>query len=448
MCIRDRVTARRQDPLEAATRTSKPVHAPETPTHLQTWRSVHDGLATESTPVATPYHAATKQVPCFEEDGSVHFYWFDYYDDLHGTFLLVGKVLDKATGRFVSASVAIDGMERCLFLQPRPRIMVDGHETDRVPGEDEVMEEFESMRQRYGIQSWIGKWVSRKYAFELPDVPREGSYLKVKYGFDEPALPADVSGSTFCRAFGAHTSAFELFVVKRRIMGPCWLRLERANVRQGAPQTWTKMELSVDEPKCVAPFADTDAHAPKDAPPLTIMSLALRSVVNFKENKREIVAVSARVWRDMALEHPTPPEQCPSTAFTAVRPLGPSFPPRFEQQAQQSPTKIKAFKYERMVLNHLLSQIQLHDADVILSHDLVGSTLDILLHRLRDLHCDQWTRLGRMRHESKGKWHPVRALVGRLVADLSSDTAKGMIASTTWSPVSYTHLTLPTTPYV
>lgn len=427
------VTARRQDPLEAATRTSKPVHAPETPTHLQTWRSVHDGLATESTPVATPYHAATKQVPCFEEDGSVHFYWFDYYDDLHGTFLLVGKVLDKATGRFVSASVAIDGMERCLFLQPRPRIMVDGHETDRVPGEDEVMEEFESMRQRYGIQSWIGKWVSRKYAFELPDVPREGSYLKVKYGFDEPALPADVSGSTFCRAFGAHTSAFELFVVKRRIMGPCWLRLERANVRQGAPQTWTKMELSVDEPKCVAPFADTDAHAPKDAPPLTIMSLALRSVVNFKENKREIVAVSARVWRDMALEHPTPPEQCPSTAFTAVRPLGPSFPPRFEQQAQQSPTKIKAFKYERMVLNHLLSQIQLHDADVILSHDLVGSTLDILLHRLRDLHCDQWTRLGRMRHESKGKWHPVRALVGRLVADLSSDTAKGMIASTTWS---------------
>ncbi|MCQ9187029.1 hypothetical protein KMT30_49915, partial [Streptomyces sp. IBSBF 2953] len=75
--------------------------------------------------------------------------------------------------------------------------------------------------------------------------------------------------------------------------------------------------------------------------------------------------MSARVWRDMALEHPTPPEQCPSTAFTAVRPLGPAFPPRFEQQAQQSPTKIKAFKYERMVLNHILSQIQLHDADVI-----------------------------------------------------------------------------------
>ena len=30
------VTARRQDPLEAAKRTSKPVHAPETPKHLQT----------------------------------------------------------------------------------------------------------------------------------------------------------------------------------------------------------------------------------------------------------------------------------------------------------------------------------------------------------------------------------------------------------------------------
>ena len=35
-----------------------------------------------------------------------------------------------------------------------------------------------------------------------------------------------------------------------------------------------------------------------DPPPLTIMSLAVRTVVNHRENKREVVCVSGRIWRD------------------------------------------------------------------------------------------------------------------------------------------------------
>ena len=426
-------------------RPHKPHDAPEEPSsHLQTWRSVHDGLVTESMEspasqvASSTYSGVAKKVECFQDDRSVHFFWIDYFD-ANGKIFLFGKVLDRVTNKYVSASVAIDGMERCVFLLPRTRTIVDGHETDMVPGEDDVFEEFETMRSRYGIKSWLGKWVRRKYAFELPDVPAEGPYLKVKYGFDEPALPADISGATFSRAFGTHTSAFELLVLKRRIMGPCWLRIEQASLPSGPPRTWTKLELEVDDPKSVSPFSDTDANAPKEPPPLTIMSLALRTVVNYKENKREIVAVSARVWRDMALENPTPPEQLPSSSFTAVRPLGASFPPRFEEQAAQGKNKIKAFKFERMVLNSLLGQIQWHDADVILSHDFVGSTMDTLLHRMRDLKCENWTRLGRMRQDVskmvKQSLHALhtRMLVGRLVADLSSDTAKGMIPSTTWS---------------
>jgi len=33
-------------------------------------------------------------------------------------------------------------------------------------------------------------------------------------------------------------------------------------------------------------------------PPLTIMSLAVRTVVNHRENKREVVCVTGRIWRD------------------------------------------------------------------------------------------------------------------------------------------------------
>ena len=77
------------------------------------------------------------------------------------------------------------------------------------------------------------------------------------------------------------------------------------------------------------------------------------------------------------------------------------------------------------------------DPDVILGHEFLGVSLDVLLHRMRELKADHWSRIGRFR---KAKWPPIgrqgtnlRFLNGRLLCDLASDGAKGMIASTTWS---------------
>lgn len=44
----------------------------------------------------------------------------------------------------------------------------------------------------------------------------------------EPALPLGLDSENIAHIFGAQTNAFELFVLKRKIMGPCWLRIERA----------------------------------------------------------------------------------------------------------------------------------------------------------------------------------------------------------------------------
>lgn len=62
--------------------------------------------------------------------------------------------------------------------------------------------------------------------------------------------------------------------------------------------SWCKAEFLVKDPKLVKPFADSDSRAPRDTPPLTMMSLALRSVVNHELNKREIVTVSLRIWEN------------------------------------------------------------------------------------------------------------------------------------------------------
>ena len=52
----------------------------------------------------------------------------------------------------------------------------------------------------------------------------------------------------------------------------------------------------MSDPKDINPFPETDTEAPRDLPPLTVMSLSVRTVVNHKQNKREVVCTTARIW--------------------------------------------------------------------------------------------------------------------------------------------------------
>lgn len=61
-------------------------------------------------------------------------------------------------------------------------------------------------------------------------------------------------------------------------------------------KSWCKLEVSVPSPKAVNPFKESDDNAPKETPRLNILSLTVRTIVNHKENKREVVCASARKW--------------------------------------------------------------------------------------------------------------------------------------------------------
>jgi DNA polymerase alpha subunit A len=113
----------------------------------------------------------------------------------------------------------------------------------------DLHQEIDAFRRKHGVEGRFAmKKVMRKYAFELEDVPHgESEWYKVVYGYDrklvtslihrehrvadrstivEPQLPLDSCGATFSKIFGTNTSAFEMLVVKRKIMGPCWLEIK------------------------------------------------------------------------------------------------------------------------------------------------------------------------------------------------------------------------------
>ena len=158
-----------------------------------------------------------------------------------------------------------------------------------------------------------------------------------------------------------------------------------------------------------------------------MMSLSLRTIVNHRENKTELLCATARTWEGCSLDDTNADK--PSHKTTIVRPIE-KFPPGLDT------AQFQCVKAERALLNALLATIQRHDPDVIIGHNFLGNTFESLLYRLKELKADHWSRIGRFRRKGfniSKTGSNTRLMAGRLVADLSSDAAKGMIASTTWS---------------
>lgn len=382
--------------------------------------------------------AVGTNISVLEDDGSMQFFWLEY-SEINGHLYLFGKALDKQSQSYVSCCVSVSNIERNVFVLPRTRRVVNGHETDRSVTMEDVYQEVDAIRSKHKVTTWAAKPVSRKYAFELEDVPAESDYLKVVYSFQQPALPTNLQGETFGRIFGANTSAFELFVLKRKIMGPCWLEIKNASM-SNRKLSWCKAEVEVTDPKKVRAYQDSEADAPKDTPPLCIVNLTFRTVMNHKDNRKEIVVASCLTYPKVLLEDTTPVAKLPATMVTAIRPLEHNFPSGFETLASRQSSKIECSRNERQLLSFLTTNIARADPDIIVGHAIDGADLDVLLHRLRELKIPTWNRLGRLRKAQwpkmaggfrKSSYYTKEVLSGRMLCDLLN--FKDMISSTTWS---------------
>ena len=56
--------------------------------------------------------------------------------------------------------------------------------TDKEVEMSEVYDEVSTLMTKHHIKEFKAKPCTRKYAFELPDIPRECDYLKVLYPYD------------------------------------------------------------------------------------------------------------------------------------------------------------------------------------------------------------------------------------------------------------------------
>ncbi|BFZ56534.1 DNA-directed DNA polymerase alpha catalytic subunit pol1 [Savitreella phatthalungensis] len=367
-------------------------------------------------------------------DEKVHFYWMDYAE-LNGALGLVGKVKEQNTGKYISAFCRIDGLMRNLYFLPRETFR---SRPDEEVGMGDVHAEVSQLMRKFGVGEFRAKSSSRKYAFELSDVPDESDYLKVLYSYKSGQLPVDCSGDTFSRVFGTNTAIFEQFVLHRRIMGPCWLEISRPDSSMAQNSTWCKTEFGVADPEQIVTIPDLAAIGLPDVPPMTLASIAIRTVLNKKDNKSEIAVISARIYQDINIEDPTPADKLPCHSLTVMRPLRTVFPHGFEQIAKKQGIVLE--RSEAAMLNYFMAMWQRFDPDIILGHDWESQHYTTLLARLRERKVANWHRIGRLKRTDwprtmgRAGFFAERALAcGRLMCDLSNDLGKSLIRAQAWS---------------
>jgi len=118
-----------------------------------------------------------------EEDGSLRMFWTDY-TEVNGSLCLFGKVQDKKSGLYVSCFVKVDNILRKLFFLPRQYRRSGGSDTsDKIDMKD-VYEEVDELMTKLRVGEHKIKPCTRKYAFELPDIPQTGKYLKLLYSYN------------------------------------------------------------------------------------------------------------------------------------------------------------------------------------------------------------------------------------------------------------------------
>ena len=234
-------------------------------------------------------------------------------------------------------------------------------------------------------------------------------------------------------------------------MGPCWLKIQDPDFSTLKNASHCKLEVQIDHPKMIAPLSEALNVEP---PPLTLMSIAMRTTFNARENRQEILALSARIYEDVSLNDTTPADQLPCRTFTLIRPNGSAFPMGFEALAKRrNRGLIKTMRQENEILSFFLAQIDVVDPDVILGHQLEGVDYSILLNRLHEKKTHQWSRLGRLRRaqwpSSIGKvggnvFAERQVIAGRLLCDLGNDAGKSiMFKCQSWSLTEMCSLYLP-----
>ena len=182
------------------------------------------------------------------------------------------------------------------------------------------------------------------------------------------------------------------------------------------------------------------------APPMTTMSISMKTAVNPSTHVHEVISISGVVHTKVDIDGDTPVDPSLMKRFTYIRPLGNScgagypavFPHDLSNEIKAAgPIGVEISANERALLNVFFQRVFKEDPDILASHNLFGFEFDVLLSRAQANKLATWNRLGRLRRTKVPKGIGEKDVAsGRLLCD-TYKAAKEFLRETTYS---LTHL--------
>ena len=325
------------------------------------------------------------------DNGMIQMYWMDAIEvrDRPGKLYLMGKMKDHENETFKSCCIVVENLERYLYVVPKipkgskPIAEMETEERNN------LWMNIHTELQRLLIPSCITKssdqkafqtkLVQRNYAFDLEDMPRGVSYyVKLKYPAIYPLPSLDVcehGGQTFTRICGRTARPVESFVIRRKLLGPCWIDVNHVQSVKVA-SSFCKFEFVVHSPKDIVPIVNGNSRPP----PLTVMSLSMKTHVHPQTHQHEIVSISAIIQSNVNSDGSTKDLQS-FQHFTLIRPIDTGgmqttgFPPDYATAAASerrfgSKETFRIEMNERALLMYFLTRVQKYDPDVLVGHHI------------------------------------------------------------------------------
>eukprot|EP00957_Ditylum_brightwellii_P133661 10190588-Ditylum_brightwellii.AAC.1 len=252
-------------------------------------------------------------------------YWIDAHEK-NGIVYLYGKVAVPGSNpaAFTSICTLIHNNVRNLFVLPNTK------ETSLLDVHKEISGVMKRILPKQEGSEWKAKPVKRQYAFDDPTIPREErEYLKVVYHskYPPPTPEQCGPGNSYSRILNAGATPMETFLVKRKLMGPCWVRIYNPKPMEGSMlQTWCKLEGFVESPKDLVRLdrveGISDEAKMRAAPPIVTVTIKMKTVVHPKTHKNEIVSLCALCHKRVLLDSSTEGGGKYMSQLSLIRPLG------------------------------------------------------------------------------------------------------------------------------
>eukprot|EP01053_Blabericola_migrator_P009102 Blabericola_migrator_1__9101@NODE_485_length_8114_cov_117_032807_g27_i2_p1_GENE_NODE_485_length_8114_cov_117_032807_g27_i2NODE_485_length_8114_cov_117_032807_g27_i2_p1_ORF_typecomplete_len1304_score328_63DNA_pol_B/PF00136_21/1_8e96DNA_pol_B_exo1/PF03104_19/2_5e20DNA_pol_B_exo1/PF03104_19/3e03DNA_pol_B_2/PF03175_13/0_0015Phage_HK97_TLTM/PF06120_11/0_4Phage_HK97_TLTM/PF06120_11/4_1e03Phage_HK97_TLTM/PF06120_11/7_4e03Phage_HK97_TLTM/PF06120_11/3_5e03USP19_linker/PF16602_5/16USP19_linker/PF16602_5/1 len=348
-----------------------------------------------------PKAVAAHSLDAVMDKDHLRFFYLDLCDDpvTRGRVLLFGKVKDKTTDTYHSASIRVDYIAHSIFLRPK----------------SQPEDPFDKTQRREVLKSLSGELRDILEAVRCPEVKitpvvrrvvfdsqaKEGSesiplnkkelYMKLSFPFTFQLSQASVFlRDSFTHVFGLTTTAQEALLIKRKIQGPGWLAVVNPKLidKRSDHTAGCALHLSVSSYKDLTPLVDTVTP-----PPLTLLTLNMKAVRG-TGSTYTCVAVSMSGCKNFRVDETQHMQQLQSDQCL----LGYVNPDVFKEQSsqQQDAPFNKVFYQLRDFVGALVHAIAAVDADVIIAHEFYGNTMATLIHLLVSCNTGNWACLGRV----------------------------------------------------